>query len=378
MATYTPLNQGVAYDSGLQIVDELLTTLAKQFKPHGFIYDDLVAPIPVNRNVGRYPIFDPASFFQNAGNLLVADDARTPMIDFNWSTDTYSCDDYRLQTKITRKEVLQASDVLRLGYSKTVGLLTTFASNREYRLAAKLQPTSVTTAYGSGAITGQFTNTASSPSTKWDAGVSGSEATIQKDLQAAALTVYKSCGVWPNTLVINKEVALAISADYTVRETVKYLVGTELLRVGGEAGQTSQPSGGAGILPATLFGFRVIVADGTLTNTARPGQTASLSDIWGNNARLLYCNPQAQWGVPATVYSFRGRVNEGAGETQPPAAIMPNDSGEPGASSDSWTVVDRWWDYDPPAEHIRVWECVDEKVVAPETGVLIPTVLGSY
>ncbi len=372
---YSALGGQVTYGTGLQLVDEVLSTVAKQFRPDGFVYDQIVAPMAVNYNVGLYPVFDPGYFFQTGGDLQVADDAETPIVDFNWSTDNYNCKDYRLSTKITRKEMVQANPALRLDYSKTVGLLGIAALNREYRLAAKLQPTSVTTSYGPTGIAGQFTNTGSTPSTKWDASPTSAGATIQSDLQQAALTVYKSSGKWPNTLVINKEVALAISQDYTVRDTIKYMMGDRVVAEGGGAGTT----GSVGILPPTLYGFRIIVADGTLYNSARPGQSASLSDIWGNNARLIYTDPSAQWGVPATVYSFRGRVIDGAGDTQPPSTLLPTDSGgqEPGPTGD-WAVVDRWWVEDPPAERIRFWECVDEKVVAPETGVLIPTVLGTY
>ena len=42
-----------------------------------------------------------------------------------------------------------------------------------------------------------------------------------------------------------------------------------------------------------------------------------------------------------------------------------------------WAIVDRWYNVDPPAEHIRAWECVDEKVVAPELGIEIQSVLAN-
>jgi hypothetical protein len=361
---YGPLGGQVGYGSGLQFVDMVLSNVAKQYRPTGFLYDEIVSPMSVEYNTGRYPVFDPAYFFSTGGNLNVADKAATPVVDFQWSHDVYQCLDYRLQTIITRKEMVQAHPALRLDYSKTVGLLTQFALNREVRLATKLQSTT------SG---GQFTNAdATTPTVKWDAGVSGTEATIQKDLQTAALTVYKTCGRWPNTLIINKQIALAIAADFTVRETIKYLVGPTVVREGGGAGT----SGNYGILPDTLYGFRVLVADGTLYNKNRPGQSASLTDIWGNQARLVYRPDTPEWGIPAKVYSFRGRVLDGAADTQPPATVLPTGDGgaEPGGSG-GWAVVDRWWDYDPPAEHIRAWECVDERVVAPETGIVIPTVV---
>lgn len=367
---YAPLSGQVGTSGGLQLVNEVLTNIAKQYKPHGFLYEQIATPFQVDKNLGEYPVFDPSYFFAGGGNLAVADDAETPILDTQWSTDTYKCKDYRIQVRITRKEELQAHAALRLEYSKTTQLLTTFALNREQRLAAKLQvTTNVDPVTG---ITGQLLNAASAPSVKWDQGTSVSPATIQKDLQAAAITAYTLSGVWPNTLVIDKQIALAIAADPTIITTIQYLVGVRQITEGGDPA-----GGGMGILPSTLFGFRVLVADGVLQNTKRPGQGSSLSSVWGNNARLIYTNPGLQWGMPATAYGFRGQITGGI--AQPPASQLPSDTGgqEPGASG-SYTVVERWWNNDPPGIHIRAWECVDEKIVAPETGIIIPSVLNSF
>ena len=372
---YAPLSGQVVESTGLQFVNQVLTNLAKQYRPHGFLYDRIAAPYQVDYNFGRYPVFDPNYFFGFGGTLQVSDDAPTPIIDTQWSQDQYACVDYRLQTRVTRKETLQAHPALRLEYSKTIQLLTAFALNREMRLAARLTLNTNTDANTS--LQGQLLNQASAPSIKWDAGTSGSPATIQKDLQSAARTAYLASGMWPNTLVIDKQIALAIAADPTILTTIQYLVGTTQVARGGGAGETLAPDSGYGVLPSTLFGFNVLIADGALYSNARPGQAASLASVWGNNARLVYVNPVQQWGMPATAYAFRGRVTGGI--AQPPSTIQPSGDGgqEPGPAG-SWAVVERWYDMDPPGVHIRAWECVDERVVAPETANIIPTVLTTF
>lgn len=351
---YGPLSGNTG---GLQFVDEVLSNIARLFRPYGFLYDQIVSPQNVQYNIGRYPVFDPAGFFSAGGNLNVADDAPTPLIDINYSHDTYQCLDYRLQTRITRKEAVQANPVLRLDYAKTTALLTQFAANRETRLANALLHTS----HG-----GQLTQLAATPSVKWDQGTSGSPASIQSDLQGAALQVYKTIGRRPNTLVLTQSMAYALANDFTLKDLIKYTIGTRIVEEG-------QPA----VLPPSLFGFKVLIAEGVLQNLARPGDPAmNLVDTWGTSARLIYTDPNAQWGIPATVYSFRGRVTDGP--TQAPDVIMPTDTGgqEPGAAA-NWAVVDRWWDFDPPGEHIRAWECVTEKVVAPDMGIEIPNVLAN-
>jgi hypothetical protein len=361
---YTGLSGAVTYGTGLQLVDEVLTNLAKQFAPDGYIYERLVSPMPVDYNIGRYPVFDPSTFFATGGMLEVADDAPTPIIDFNWSHDVYQCLDRRLATRVTRKEALQANPALRLDYSKTRGLLTVFANNREDRLAKRLR------AQSNG---GQFTNAVITPAVKWDAGTSGSPATIQQDVQNGLLIAMKACGKRPNSIVLDYEVALAISNDYTVKQQLQYRIGPEMLS-NQLADSLAGNGNGGGVLPPKLFGLNVIVADGVLQNTSRPGQSMTLAGTWGTSARLIYVDPNAQWGEPATAYSFRGRVVETG--HQPPASIMPTGQGgaEPGPAG-GWAVVDRWWDYDPPGENIRAWECVDERIVAPELGVEIGSVL---
>lgn len=349
---YGPLSAG-AYETGLQLVDEVLSQIAKQFRPDGFIYDRLVAPIPVSMPYGVYPVFDPTTFFQTGGALEVADDAQTPIIDFNWSRDKYACQDRRLRTRLTRKELNIAHPALRLEYSKTIGLLTTFASGREARLAGILR------AQSNG---GQFTNPAITPAVKWDAGTNATPATIQSDIYSGVLLAMKATGKRPNTIAMDYEIALAIANDPTIKNQLQYRVGPEML------------AQGIGILPDKLFGLNVVIADGTMYDTARPGQAMTLAGTWGQSVRLLYVDPAAQWGVPATVYSFRAPVT--GTSAQPPATILPTGDGgqEPGPTG-QWAIVDRWWEEDPPAENIRVWECVDERVVAPELGVEIQNVL---
>lgn len=363
---YAPLTGQVAYSGGLQLVDEVETQVAKQFRPEGFIYDQIVAKIPVQYNLGRYPVFDPSSFFGDGGALEVADDAPTPIIDFAWSHDIYHCRDRRLRARLTRKENVQAHPALRLEYSKTIGLMTVFATNRERRLAQQLRAQS-----NGGAIT----NAVITPSVKWDAGTSASPATIQQDIQNGVLLAKKACGKRPNTILFDYEVALAIANDYTVKQQLQYRIGPEILSnqiadmLGGTAGND--------VLPPKLFGLTVVVADEAMYNTSRPGQSVSLSGVWGTSARLIYVPPgqQAQWGLPATAYSFRGRVTDGP--TQAPDMVMPTGDGgqEPGPLSDQSVIVDRWWEYDPPAENIRCWECCDERIVAPELAVEIGSVL---
>lgn len=353
---------------GLQIIDPVLSNLARQYKPKGFIYPELVAFQPVEYNIGQYPVFNLAKFYTARGDSQVADDAATPTVDFEWSTEFFNCQDYRLKTRVTRKELLQAHPALRLEVSKVSGLLGIMALEREKRLAKVLR---------SEANGGKLSLTAATVTQKWDKG--DTTVKIQKDLQNASNTVYKAIGRRPNTLILTERIAIAITQDPTIQELIKYLAGVELVEVNRISSANGDASPfvkiGSAVLPKKLFGFNVVAADGVLENTAQEGEAAKLSEVWGNSVRLLYVNSQAQWGEPTVVYSFRGRVTGAKEEAVQPAAGSLTQL-EPGGIG-AWAIVDRWQEPDPPAENIRVWETVDEKVVAPQAGIEIEEVLGT-
>lgn len=303
----------------LQIVDAVLTNIARAYKPAGFIYGQVFPSIPVQLDAGLYPIFD--GFFDDDVDNKVSDRAETPEVDFQWSTDTYLCEDFRLKASYTKKEERQAHSILMLRQNKLEVVLTRMAIRRERRAAVVLQD--------SGTTGGQLTGGSHTPATKWD---TGAAATVEADIKTAKIAVYRKTGMTTNTIVLPFEVAYAIAMDPEVRKQIRY-------------DATGKPvdyvQAGEQILPGSLHGHRVIIPAGAMRNTAKEGAPKVLADIWGKSARLLYLpSGQGGWGIPSTGYSF---VAEGE-------------------------AVDRWRENDPPVEYVRAWECRDEKVCGPELG----------
>lgn len=351
MAPFENLGGG---PDALQVVNPVLTNVAVQYVPHGFVYDKLVNNFPVMFNTGQYPFFDMGGFYASGDGRPIADDAATPLIDFKVKMETYHCLDYRKAVRILRKELLQAHPALHLEESKILGLAAVFAGEREARLAKKLLDVS---------NGGQLTAAKVVPTVKWDAGTKATEATIQKDVQQAMKNVKNLTGRWPNTLLLTKEMAYAIAMDYTLKTQMQYLLGPQ------------QVSQGVGVLPETLFGLKTIIVDGTQVNTAAEGEATSLAEIWGKSARVLYINETPGWGEPTVAYGFRGRVQDGFTYSTPAVANGgPVAQLEPNGTN-QWTLVDQWSEPDPPANRYRLWECVDEKIVAPELGVEIEAVI---
>lgn len=308
----------------LQIVDPVLTNIARQYRPEGFVADIVAPRIQVEKDSGKYPVFSKESFFgddSDSGNQTkVSDRAPTPEISFDWSTESYFCEDYRLKFTITDKERRQAHDALRLEQSKLSGLLDRFAIRREIRVATALTA-------GQGIDAGNTT----APSNAWTT----DNATIEADIKSGALAVRGKIGRLTNTLVIDLAVAYAVAVQADIREIIKYTLPGDRILIEG-----------AGMLPSVLHRHRVVVAD-CMRNTAKKGASVSLGAIWSDDARLLYVAENAGWGVPSVAYQFTCMGEE----------------------------VDRWRDNDPPVDNVRVWEDVDEKVCAPEAGYTLTSLL---
>lgn len=298
---------------GLQIIDPVLTNVARQYRPSGFIADQVAPVIPVTQDAGQYPVF--TGFFDDNVNSLVADRAVTPEIDFEFSTDSYLCDDYRLKISVSPKEQRNANAAVKLEQSLLNRLLDSMAVRREVRVANILKKTS----------NGGGLNLGANTSNKWNTDA----ATIELDIKTAQEAVYDKTGQAPNTIVIPWKVAYAIAVQQDMRELLKYTVnGLDMVRLG------------AAILPDTIHGLNVVIPKGSLRNSANEGATESLSEIWGDSVRVLYVADNAGWGIPSAAYQFQSKPQ----------------------------MVDRWDEKDPPVEYIRAWEAKDEKVCAPDAG----------
>src|SRR5581483_10181411 len=93
----------------LQIVDVVLSQVARNFVPHGFAYGQVAPTIPVDVISGQYPVYDDAYWFSVEADARMSDRAETPEIELSWSTDSFLCQDYGLKVSITPRERQQAA-----------------------------------------------------------------------------------------------------------------------------------------------------------------------------------------------------------------------------------------------------------------------------
>ena len=214
--------------------------------------------------------------------------------------------------------------MLRLRQNKLDVVLTRMAIRREKRIAAALRKTT----------NGGQLNLGATPSVNWDQDT----ATIEADIKTGKLAVRSATGMLTNTIVIPFPVAYAMALQEDIRAQLRW-------DNSGQSNNTIQL--GDRVLPSVIHGHNVVIAN-AMYNTAKEGSAKSLDEVWGDHVRLLYVAPGGGgWGIPSVAYSFQA---------------------EPEA-------VDRWRENDPPVEFVRAWECVDEKVCAPDAGYEISSVL---
>ena len=310
----------------LQVFDPILTGIARSYRPRGFIARQLLPTIPVQTLSGQYPVFTKDYWFQNDVDNEGTDRAPAKEVDFEWSMEPYLAKEYKLKVSITDLERSQAVSQLRLEQSKTEFLTGRMELAHEIRVAALLKKAAAGTPGG--------LNLGAAPSVNWDQAT----ATIEADIKTGVFAIYDAIGALPNVMVIPYKVAYEMALQEDIRAILRSDAtgqGVDFLTLGSR------------IIPSVIHGMRVIIPEGAQSDSAREGGTSSISEIWGDDVRLLYVDPGAGWGMPTVAYHLVHTAKR----------------------------VTRWSQTDPDIDYVRELERYSLKVVAPDAGYEIQDVL---
>lgn len=310
--------------TSLQIYDPVLSNLARKYKSNGFIGRSLLPEISVSTLSGQYPVFTKQFWFQNDVDNLIADRQPTKEIDYEWSLDTYGIKEYGLKVGWTDLELQQAHESLRFERTKVEFLTHRIELAHEVRVAALLRKTT----------NGGGLNLGAAPSTNWDQDA----ATIEADIKTGVLAIYDATGMLPNTIVIPYKVAYAMALQEDIRA---------ILRSDATGAGVQYLTLGSRIIPSVIHGMRVVIPQGPQIDSGREPSSGSISEIWGDHVRLLYVDPSAGWGMPSVAYLFR----------HTPKKVL------------------RWRETDPDINYVREMERYDLKVVAPDVGYELASLL---
>lgn len=265
-----------------------LTNLARLYRPdvNGFIADLVCPPLPVAKENDLFYRWTQGPFFATDVEDLVPDRAKPRRLEFDHDTASYVAQKRELAWDISDRERGNADNQLRLEIVKQEGVLGRLLLKKEDRVATLLRKTTNGGGLSLGANAG----------TKWD-NASASYVTVMTDVVAGITTMRQAIGVKPNVIVIPAAVVEGLHKSTFFTGLQPYTRGD----VNSQPMYTEYP-----LLPPVLWGMRVLVP-GQIKNTAKEGQTASYSDVWSEQVRLLYVTNGPALESPSVAYSIQSR-----------------------------------------------------------------------
>jgi hypothetical protein len=248
--------------------DRMLSNVAIEFQPVGLIADQVLDVIPVNFETAGYYIFDDTNF--NIPEAKRAPRAVYKEIEFGVTSDTYRAEEYGLEARIDDRERRNAPGALDPDIGKTRRLTNGVLLNRERRVANLVTNTANVTQ-----------NTTLTGAAQWSDPTSDPAVTAR----LARKTIRTSTGVLPNQLTMGWEVYEALRIHPKV---IDYMDG-------GRAGESDL---------AEYFEVERVVVAKAIYNTAKEGQAATLTDLWGRDALFHFRSPVVAADEPSFGYQF--------------------------------------------------------------------------
>lgn len=249
-----------------------LTNLAIKYKNLALVSERILPVVPVVKEADKYYIFQKEELIIEESLRAAGAEARE--ITWDVSTSTYTAEEYSLRHLVPDRIVANADIAVRPKMTTTQKLTNKILLGAEKRVADLVNQT------------GNVTSSAV-PSPKWN----GTSPDIEKDVDTGKDAVRKAAGVEPTSIVLPYDVQLVVKRDSTVRNLIRYTVPGDILLRNGD-------------LPPILWNLEVIVA-GAIRNSAREGQTESLSNVWVDNALIFYKEAAPSLDALSLGYIFR-------------------------------------------------------------------------
>lgn len=243
-------------------VSVALSNLSVSLGNPAFVGGQLFPEFPVKRETDTYFKWVNREYLRHMSTKR-ARGSKSREVDFKPTTDTYKCEEYALSKFLDNRTLDDAESPVRL-IPNTISFLKLWTD-----LDYEKDVVNATTKGG-------LSN--STPSVKWDA-TSGT-ITIENNLDTAKTSIRQNGGGIANTVLFNDTIKNAVKKDDTLRNLIRYTItgsGGQALLVNGE-------------LPPVLFGLRVVVS-GSVEDTSKEGQSASISEVWPNSAIVAYVDP---------------------------------------------------------------------------------------
>jgi hypothetical protein len=254
-------------------VDGLLTNVAVEYKNQAMIGRLLFPKCPVTKSSDKYAVFGTEEFNIEANNLRAPGDP-SQEVDFTLSTDSFSCKAHAEKIPLPDETVKMADNPINPRVRFTNKLMRKMLLDEEYALAAQVQ---------SGTYMTQ--NVTLAGVNQWSDKVN-SDPEANVDTAKAAILLGTSMDA--NTIAMGYQVWQQLKAHPDLKDVIKY----------SQKGILTQE------LVAEFFGVDQVIVGKCLYNTAKEGQTRSLSYVWGKNLIVAYVEPNPSPDNPTLGYTF--------------------------------------------------------------------------
>lgn len=240
------------------IVDKLLTQASDAYIPEGYVSEQLLPKIQVAQKTGKLAKYTD-QHLRIEHTLIGGRSAARRVESIARSQSSYEVESHALEGMVTADDVANVDKPYDAERDEVLGLTTMLWLSKEQALANTLTSTSVLTQNETLSGSSQFSDYANSdPISKF---------------KTARLTVYNSCGMAPDTAVM----------DWTTFNTLAYHPGIldALGFTQNRAGQLSEPE------LAKAMGVKRLLVAYAQYNSAKEGQTDVRASVWGKH--IVFC-----------------------------------------------------------------------------------------
>lgn len=255
------------------VVDPALSNVSIRYSNDIFIADLLLPMLKVAKQTGKYFVYDKANL--RIDQTTRAAGAGANEIDFGVApTGVFSTNDHALKGFVSDEVQDQADAALNPLVDEVETITEKLMLDREQNAANLL--------FATGNITN---NTTLSGTSQWS---DGDNSDPIGDIRTARISVHQNTFKLPNTLVLGKQVYDQLIEHPQVIDRIKY----------------SQLGVATPELLAKIFQVDKVIVGYAGSNTAKEGQTDSLSYVWGKFALVAYISPQIKLRNVTLGYTF--------------------------------------------------------------------------
>lgn len=294
------------------VQDPVLTEVSTAYKNESFLAERILPVMPVKKQSGVYFQYDKENLRIPSSTLRAAG-APAKEVDFSVSKGTFITQDHALKEFVPQEIQDQAMTPTDPLSDSTENVTEKLLLDKESAIATYLTSTSNITQ-----------NTTLSGTSQWSDYNNSSPVT---DVRTARQTVKLSVGKTPNILILGQQVYDILVDHPEIIERIKYsalgVVTAELL--------------------ARVFNVKEVWVGEAVYNSAKEGQTDSLSYIWGKHAILAYIAPSVRIKQLTLGYTFTYGTRQ----------------------------TERWTDGDRKGTYVRVHDNYQQGIVAATSAYLI-------